>query len=63
MPHEFAAYVSVSDLFLIQLIMVILSKSCKPGKLESHNSLKFNMTFLLHVRQTRMTKLILAIYL
>ena len=43
-PHEFAAYLSVSDLFLTQLIMVILSKSCKPGNLESHNSLKFNFT-------------------
>ena len=43
-PHEFAAYLSVSDLFLTQLIMVILSKSCKPGNLESYNSLKFNFT-------------------
>ena len=62
--------------------MAILSKECKPGNFEPHNSLKLtftnigdrrsnfvdcesflesNLTFLLCVRQTWMTKLILAI--
>ena len=30
--------------FLTQLIMATLSKACKPGDLESHNSLKLSFT-------------------
>ena len=36
--------ISVSDLFLTQLIKVILSKGCKPDNFESHNSLKLSFT-------------------
>ena len=65
--------------------MAILSKACKPGNFESHNSLKLTtmilgafvqilfivilsmnqtlLTFLLCMRQTWMTQLILAISL
>ena len=38
--HELTAYPFVSDLFLTQWIMVILSKRCKPGNCESQSSLK-----------------------
>ena len=38
--HELTVYLSVSDLFLTQWIMIILSKGCKPDNFESHNSLK-----------------------
>ena len=38
--HELTVYLSVFDLFLTHLIMTILSKRCKPGNFESHNSLK-----------------------
>ena len=43
--HELTAYISVSDLFLTQQIIVILSKGCKPGNFESHNSLKLRLSF------------------
>ena len=38
--HEFTAYLFVFNLFLTQLIMVILSKGCKPDYFEPHNSVK-----------------------
>ena len=58
--------------FLTRLIMTVLSKLCKPDNFESHNSLKLLqlsevwiiwtlLTFLLYVRQTWMTRLILTI--
>ena len=83
--HGLTAYLSVFNLFLIQWIMVILSKGSKPDNFEPHNSLKLSfanvrglvpillnvnlplnqtlLTFLLYVRQTCMTQLILAISL
>ena len=42
--HELTAYLSVSELFLTQWIMTILSKECKPNNFESHNSLKLSFT-------------------
>ena len=36
--YEITTYLSVSNLFLIQWIMAILSKGCKPDKLEPNNS-------------------------
>ena len=42
--HELTAYLSVFNLFLMQWIMVILSKGCKPDKFEPHNSLKLSFT-------------------
>ena len=44
MSHELTTFLSVSDLFLTQLIMAILSKGCKPYNCESHNFLKLNFT-------------------
>ena len=41
--HELTAYLSVFDLFLVQWIMAILSKGCKPDNFESHNSLKLTL--------------------
>ena len=37
---EITTYLSVSDLFLTQWIMAILSKASTPNKFESHNPLK-----------------------
>ena len=44
--HELMVYLSVFDQFLTQQIMVILSKGCKPGNFESHNSLKLSFTHI-----------------
>ena len=41
--HELTVYLSVSDLFLAQWIMVT-SKRCKPDNFEFHNSLKLSFT-------------------
>ena len=41
---ELIAYPSIFNLFLTQWIMAILSKWCKPGNFESHNSLKVSFT-------------------
>ena len=46
MSHEVTAYLSVFDLFLTQLITVILSKGCKPDHFKSHNSLKLSFTII-----------------
>ena len=40
--HELTAYLSLSDLFLTQSIMAILSKGCKPDYFESQNSQKLS---------------------
>ena len=42
--HELTAYLSRFKLFLIQWIMTILSKGCKPDNFEPHNSLKLSFT-------------------
>ena len=42
--HELAAYLSVFNLFLTQLIMAILSKRCKLDNFEPKNSLKLSFT-------------------
>ena len=42
MSHELTAYLSVFNLFLIQGIMVKLSRGCKPDNFEPHNSLKLS---------------------
>ena len=42
--HELTAYLSVSDLFLSQWIMAILSMGCKTDNFESHNSPKVSFT-------------------
>ena len=42
--HELTLYLSVFKLFLTQWIMAILSKGCKPDKLEPHHSLKLSFT-------------------
>ena len=42
--HELTVYLSVFNLFLTQWIMAILSKRCKTGNFEPHNSLKFSFT-------------------
>ena len=42
--HELTAYLSVFDLFLTRWTMAILSKWCKPGNFEPHNSLKCSFT-------------------
>ena len=42
--HELTAYFSVWDLFLTQQFLAILSKGCKPGNFELHNSLKLRFT-------------------
>ena len=76
-PQEVTVHLSVFDLFLNPRIMAILSKGCKPDNFKSHNPQKLNLTnilglvwiflnvnlltFLLYVRQTWMTQLILAI--
>ena len=44
LTNELTAYLSVFNLFLIQWIMAILSKGCKPDNFESHNFLKLNFT-------------------
>ena len=44
MSHEILTYISVFNLFLTQWIMAILSKWCKPGNFEPHNSLKLSFT-------------------
>ena len=44
--HELTVYLSVFDQFLTHQIMVILSKGCKPGNFESHNSLKLSFTHI-----------------
>ena len=44
MSHEILTYISVFNLFLTQWIMAILSKGCKPGNFEPHNSLKLSFT-------------------
>ena len=58
--HELAACLSVFNLFLSQWIMTILSKGSKPDNSEPHNCQTL-LTFLLYVRQTGMTQLILEI--
>ena len=40
--HELTAYHSVSDLFLTQWIIAILSKGCNPDNFELHSSLKLS---------------------
>ena len=40
--HELKVFLSVFNLFLTQWIMAILSKGCKPDKLESQNFLKLS---------------------
>ena len=42
--HELTTYLSNFNLFLTQLIIVILSKGCKPDNFEPHNSLKLSFT-------------------
>ena len=42
--HELTVYLSVFNLFLIQWIMAILPKGCKPVNFEPHNSLKLSFT-------------------
>ena len=42
--HELTFYLSVSNLFLTQWIMIIISKGCKPDNFEPHNSLKLSFT-------------------
>ena len=42
--YELTAYLSVFNLFLIQRIMAILSKVCKPDNFEPHNFLKLSFT-------------------
>ena len=42
--HELIAYLSVFNLYLIQWIMAILSKGCKPDNFETHNTLKLSFT-------------------
>ena len=44
MSHELTTYLSNFNLFLTQLIIVILSKGCKPDNFEPHNSLKLSFT-------------------
>ena len=44
LSHELTAYLSVSNQFLTQWIMTILSKRCKPDNFESHNPLKLRFT-------------------
>ena len=44
MSHELTVYLSAFEQFLIQSIMAILSKGCKPENFESHNSLKLSFT-------------------
>ena len=44
MSLELTAYLSVFNLFLTQLINVILSKGCKPDNFEPHNYLKLSFT-------------------
>ena len=44
--HELTVYLFVFNLFLTQWIMAILSKGCKPGNLEPHNSQKFSFTHI-----------------
>ena len=48
--HEFTAYISVFHIFLIQWIMAILSKRCKPDNFELHNSLKLSFTYICGIR-------------
>ena len=43
MSHEFTSQFSVFDLFLMEWIMVILSKRCKTDNFKSHNSLKLSL--------------------
>ena len=50
MSHEVTVYLSVFDLSLIQWIITIQSKGCKPDNFESHNSLKFNFTDIWGIR-------------
>ena len=42
--HDFTAYLSVFNLLLIQWIMAILPKRCKPDNFEPHNSVKLSFT-------------------
>ena len=42
--HELTAYLYVSNLFLTQWIMAIVSQDCKTGNFELHNSLKLSFT-------------------
>ena len=42
--YKLTAYLFVSNLFLTQWIMTILSKGCKPDTFESYNSLKLSFT-------------------
>ena len=44
LSYKLTAYLSVFNLFLSHWIMAILSKGCKPGNCESHNSLKLSFT-------------------
>ena len=41
---QLRAYLSVFNLFLTQWFMALLSKGCKPGNFEPHNSLKLSFT-------------------
>ena len=42
--HELTSYLSISNVFLTQWIMGILSIGCKPNNFEPHNSLKHSFT-------------------
>ena len=42
--HELVAYLSIFKPILIQWIMAILSKECKPDRFKLHNSLKLSFT-------------------
>ena len=44
MSHELTGYLSVFNLFLLQWIMVILSKGCKSDNFQSNTSLKLSVT-------------------
>ena len=78
-PMNSKLNISVLDLLLTLWIMTILSKGCKPDNCESHNSQLYKylrlllefclslsqtlLTFLVYVRRSWMTQLILAISL
>ena len=48
--HELTDYLSFRDLFLIQWIMTILTKGCKPDNFEWRNSLKLSFTNIRDLR-------------